>query len=72
MYLQSIKLRELRLHLKTVQAKLDEKTAETVFELLFKLAKNEGMTVVLATHERRFMEACSRVVRVSNGQTLSA
>ncbi len=51
---------------------LDEKTAETVFELLFKLAKNEGMTVVIATHERRFMEACSRVVRVTNGQTLSS
>jgi ABC-type lipoprotein export system ATPase subunit len=49
---------------------LDEETGGAVFELLWRLARKRQMTVVLATHERRFMESCSRVIRVSNGRTL--
>ena len=46
---------------------LDEKTGETVFALLKQLAERDGIAVVLATHERRFAEACHRVVRVRDG-----
>ncbi len=47
---------------------LDEATAETVFELLRKLAREQGVAVVLATHERRFAEQCDRLLRVRQGR----
>ncbi len=46
---------------------LDEKTGETVFELLRSLAERKNIAVLLATHERRFAEACHRMIRVRNG-----
>ncbi len=45
---------------------LDEKTSEAVFELLKDMAKKENVTVVIATHERRFAESCDRVFHVAN------
>lgn len=47
---------------------LDEKTGETVFTLLRTLAEQQGIAVLLATHERRFAEACHRRIRVRDGQ----
>ena len=47
---------------------LDEKTGETVFTLLRTLAERDGIAVILATHERRFAEACHRIFRVRDGQ----
>lgn len=47
---------------------LDESTGSTVFEVLRDLAEREGIAVVLATHERRFAEACHRIVRVRDGE----
>jgi len=47
---------------------LDEVTADTVFGLLRNLAKEQGVTVVLATHERRFAEQCDRLLRVRQGR----
>lgn len=47
---------------------LDEATGAAVFELLKELAVRDGIAVVLATHERRFAEACSRIVRVRDGR----
>ncbi|MBL9213060.1 MAG: ABC transporter ATP-binding protein [Opitutaceae bacterium] len=47
---------------------LDETTGSTVFALLKQLAERDGITVVLATHERRFAEACHRIVRVRDGR----
>jgi len=47
---------------------LDETTAETVFGLLRDLARQRGVTVVLATHERRFAEQCDRMLRVRQGR----
>jgi len=46
---------------------LDEATGDVVFELLRGLAENIGVTVVIATHERRFAEACDRIFRVHSG-----
>ncbi|MGC4074569.1 MAG: ABC transporter ATP-binding protein [Nibricoccus sp.] len=50
---------------------LDEKTGETVFTLLRTLAERDGIAVILATHERRFAEACHRILRVRDGQLSS-
>ena len=47
---------------------LDESTGSTVFALLKELAEREKIAVVLATHERRFAEACHRIIRVRHGQ----
>ncbi len=47
---------------------LDEKTGETVFALLRTLAERDNIAVILATHERRFAEACHRILRVRDGQ----
>ena len=48
---------------------LDEHTGDTVFALLKELAVSERVAVVLCTHERRFAEACDRLVRVRAGKT---
>jgi lipoprotein-releasing system ATP-binding protein len=47
---------------------LDESTGSLMFDLLKQLAERERIAVVLATHERRFAEACHRIVRVRDGQ----
>lgn len=47
---------------------LDETTGGNVFALLKELAERERITVVLATHERRFAEACHRIVRMRDGR----
>ena len=47
---------------------LDEVTGDTVFNLLRSLAKDRGVTVVLATHERRFAEQCDRLLHVRQGR----
>ncbi len=47
---------------------LDEQTGAAVFELFSRLVALEKVTVLLATHERRFVEACHRALRVSNGK----
>lgn len=48
---------------------LDEQTGDSVFALLRELARAERAAVVLCTHERRFAEACDRLVRVRAGRT---
>jgi lipoprotein-releasing system ATP-binding protein len=47
---------------------LDEQTGESVFQMLKELARAERVAVVLCTHERRFAEACDRIVRVRAGR----
>ncbi len=47
---------------------LDEKTGDTIFALLRTLAERDQIAVLIATHERRFAEACHRILRVRDGQ----
>lgn len=47
---------------------LDEQTGDKVFALLKELARAERVAVVLCTHERRFAEACDRLLRVRAGR----
>jgi ABC-type lipoprotein export system ATPase subunit len=51
---------------------LDEKTGELVFDLLRTLAERNKIAVILATHERRFAEACHRMVHVRDGRLTEA
>lgn len=51
---------------------LDEATGDSVFALLRSLAERDRITIILATHERRFAEACDRIVRVRDGRLLAA
>lgn len=46
---------------------LDESTGAAVFEMLKQTARDEGVTIVMATHERRFAEACDRIFQVRGG-----
>lgn len=48
---------------------LDEQTGDSVFALIKELARAEKVAVVFCTHERRFAEACDRLVRVRAGRT---
>jgi ABC-type lipoprotein export system ATPase subunit len=50
---------------------LDEATGDSVFALLRSLAQHDRITIILATHERRFAEACDRIVRVRSGRLLT-
>lgn len=47
---------------------LDERTGEVVFHLLRDLTRQEGIALVIATHERRFAEACDRMLHVRDGR----
>jgi ABC-type lipoprotein export system ATPase subunit len=46
---------------------LDEVNGEQVFAMLEELAQREGVTVVMATHERHFAERCGRHIVVRDG-----
>jgi lipoprotein-releasing system ATP-binding protein len=47
---------------------LDEQTSATVFELLLDLAATEGITLVMATHDRSLAERCDRLLEMHDGR----
>jgi ABC-type lipoprotein export system ATPase subunit len=47
---------------------LDETTSATVFQLLLYLAASEGVTLVMATHDRALAERCDRLVEMRDGR----
>lgn len=47
---------------------LDEQTSATVFQLLLDVVANEGVTLVMATHDRALAERCDRLVEMRNGR----
>ena len=47
---------------------LDEDTSAAVFRLLLDLAATEGVTLVMATHDRAIAEQCDRLVEMRNGR----
>ena len=47
---------------------LDEATAETVLELLDKLVKQSGRTMLIATHSNRVASYCDRVLELHDGK----
>ena len=47
---------------------LDERTSSVVFELLLDLARTEGVTLLMATHDRGLAAVCDRVVEMRDGR----
>jgi ABC-type lipoprotein export system ATPase subunit len=47
---------------------LDEKTSGVVFNLLLGLAHTEGVTLLMATHDRGLAGACDRVLEMHDGR----
>ena len=46
---------------------LDEKTSSIVFDLLLDLVAKEGITLVMATHDRSLATRCARIVEMQDG-----
>jgi lipoprotein-releasing system ATP-binding protein len=47
---------------------LDEKTSDTVFQLVLDLVATEGITLVMATHDRGLARRCDRLVEMRDGR----
>ena len=46
---------------------LDETTSATVFDLLLEIVANEGVTLVMATHDRGLAARCGRLIEMHDG-----
>jgi lipoprotein-releasing system ATP-binding protein len=51
---------------------LDEHTGDQVFNLLLELVLIEGITLVMATHDRALAERCDRLVEMRDGRVYEA
>jgi lipoprotein-releasing system ATP-binding protein len=47
---------------------LDEHTAESLHALLREMHRDNGLTSIIATHNRRLADACDRVLRLEEGR----
>src|SRR5919112_1067204 len=47
---------------------LDEKTGQSIIDLLFALKRDRGATLVLVTHDINLARLCDRMVRLRSGQ----
>ncbi len=47
---------------------LDEQTSSQIFKLLLELVATEGITLVMATHDRQLARRCDRLVEMHDGR----
>jgi ABC-type lipoprotein export system ATPase subunit len=47
---------------------LDERTSRQIFDLLLELAATEGITLMMATHDRGLAQRCDRLVEMRDGK----
>ena len=47
---------------------LDEATSATVFTLLLEIASTEGVTLIMATHDRGLAAKCGRLIEMNDGK----
>lgn len=47
---------------------LDERSSEQIFALLMELVQTEGITMVMATHDRKLAARCDRLVEMRDGR----
>jgi putative ABC transport system ATP-binding protein len=50
---------------------LDGATGKQVMDLLFELARAEGATLILITHDMALAERCDRILRIADGLVVS-
>ncbi len=50
---------------------LDSATGDKITDLLFNLAKKQGTTLIIVTHDEDLAKLCSRIIRISDGQIIS-
>lgn len=51
---------------------LDERTAESLHDLLREMHRGYGLTSIIATHNPRLAEACDRILRLEGGRLVTA
>ena len=49
-------------------AALDKKSGRDVVELMQKLAKEQGCTILLVTHDNRILDIADRIIYMEDGQ----
>ena len=47
---------------------MDEKTGKEIIALLRKLNKEQGVTVISATHDPKMVDVCDRIVVIRDGR----
>ncbi|WP_028870484.1 ABC transporter ATP-binding protein [Psychromonas arctica] len=47
---------------------LDQKTAQNIIELLFKMNQEQGTTLILVTHDANLAKRCQRTLIINDGQ----
>jgi predicted ABC-type transport system involved in lysophospholipase L1 biosynthesis ATPase subunit len=47
---------------------LDERTSRQIFDLLLDLVATDGITLVMATHDRDLAQRCDRLVEMRDGK----
>jgi lipoprotein-releasing system ATP-binding protein len=47
---------------------LDERTSRQIFQLLLELARTDGITLIMATHDRELAAQCDRLVEMRDGK----
>lgn len=47
---------------------LDEQTSSTIFQLLLDVAATEGVTLLMATHDRGLAQRCDRILEMHDGR----
>ena len=50
---------------------LDSKTSDQVMELLIELNREQGITMLIVTHDADIAERCSRVLEMQDGRIVS-
>lgn len=50
---------------------LDSATGDKITDLLFKLNRTKGVTLIIVTHDEDLAKLCSRIVRISDGVIIS-
>ena len=50
---------------------LDSATGDKITDLLFDLNKNQGVTLVIVTHDEDLAKLCGRIVRISDGKIIA-
>lgn len=50
---------------------LDSATGDKITDLLFKLNREKGVTLIIVTHDEDLAKLCSRIVRISDGKIIA-